>query len=221
MSLEGFTITPEIYAYIDSVASRESQALQQLRERTAQLPQAQMMSSPLVAQFLSLLVELTQARRIIEVGTFTGYGALAMAEKLPPDGQVFCCDVSDEYAGLASDAWAQAGCAEQITLTIAPAKATLNQWQTNPDFVGKVDLAFVDADKVAYPAYYELLLPLLRPRGIIVFDNTLQRGAVAHSEQQTQRVQAIDAFNRFLQSDERVAYSLLPVSDGLSLVVKR
>jgi caffeoyl-CoA O-methyltransferase len=151
------------------------------------------------------------------VGTFTGYSAISIARGLAPDGRLLCCDVNEEWTGIARRYFARAGVAERITLRIAPALETLRALPPTPE----IDLAFIDADKTGYRAYYEELLPRLRPGGVVGFDNVLWNGAVADPTNTTADTQALRALNDFLVTDQRVDIVMLPVADGLTLARKR
>jgi caffeoyl-CoA O-methyltransferase len=167
---------------------------------------------------LQLMVRLTGARYVVEVGTFTGYSALAIARALPDDGRLLCCDVSDEWTAVARRYWEEAGVASKITLRIAPAADTLAALPSGDD--EPIDLAFIDADKTGYAAYYAELVPRLRPNGVILVDNTLWSGRVAGADDDADTV-AIRAFNDMVAADARVESYILPVADGVSLIRKR
>jgi predicted O-methyltransferase YrrM len=168
---------------------------------------------------MALLVKLIGARRTIEIGTFTGYSALAVALALPEDGRVLACDVSREYTDTARNYWRKAGVEHKIDLRIAPALDTLDALIAQHES-GNFDFAFIDADKTGYDGYYERCLTLLRQGGLIVVDNVLWSGSVARDAQDADTA-ALQAFNRKLHADERVDLSLLPIADGLTLARKR
>jgi caffeoyl-CoA O-methyltransferase len=157
------------------------------------------------------------ARRAVEVGTFTGYSAISIARGLAPDGHLLCCDVNEEWAAIARRYFARAGLAERITLRIAPALETLRRLPPAPE----IDLVFIDADKTNYRAYYEELLPRLRPNGLIIFDNVLWMGHVIDATDTSESTEAIRTLNDVLLRDERVDVVMLPVSDGITLARKR
>ncbi|EST21817.1 hypothetical protein N566_27085 [Streptomycetaceae bacterium MP113-05] len=167
--------------------------------------------------FLGMLVGLTDARLVVEVGTFTGYSALCMARALPADGRLIACDVSEEWTGIARRYWERAGVADRIDLRIAPAADTLRALPAEEN----VDFAFIDADKTGYPVYYEELVTRLRPGGLIALDNTLQGGRVVDPAENGDSVVAIRAVNDTITADQRVESVLLPVRDGVTLVRKR
>jgi caffeoyl-CoA O-methyltransferase len=167
--------------------------------------------------FLAMLVGLTRARLVVEVGTFTGYSSLCMARALPADGRLIACDVSEEWTSLARRYWERAGVDDRIDLRIAPAAETLRALPTEEH----VDFAFIDADKTGYPVYYEELVTRLRPGGLIALDNTLQGGRVVDPEEDDASVAAIREINDTITADPRVESVLLPVRDGVTLVRKR
>ncbi|WAG77474.1 class I SAM-dependent methyltransferase [Metapseudomonas furukawaii] len=205
-----------LYGYLLEVSLRESPLLARLREETLALPMARWQVAPEQGQFLALLVKLIGARRILEVGTFTGYSALCMAAELPEDGRLLCCDLPGDYNAIARRYWAEAGVAERIELRLGPALDTL---ATLAD--GAFDLAFIDADKANYPVYLEEALRLVRPGGLILFDNVLWSGRVLEVEPESEDTRTIQALNRALRDDVRVDLSLLPLGDGLTLCRKR
>jgi predicted O-methyltransferase YrrM len=213
-------ISDELAAYVLKVGTREPDILVRLREETAALPQHGMQIAPEEGAFLAMLVELTGARRCIEIGTFTGYSSLAVARALPDDGRLVCCDVSEEWSSLARKYWDEAGVAGKIDLHVAPAVETLDQLLAS-DQEATYDLAFVDADKSGYDGYYERLMRLVRPGGLIVFDNTLWGGEVLDEDTQDKDTRAIRALNTKLEGDERISLCLLPIADGVTLARRR
>ena len=164
--------------------------------------------------FMTMLVQLLQPRFAVEVGTFTGYSALAVARALPPGGRLLCCDVSEEWTAIARSHWQRAGVADRIDLRIAPALETLRGLP--PDSL--IDFAFIDADKANYINYYEELLRRLSPRGVILVDNVLWGGGVAVAGQDDPTTEALRAFNAHAAADSRSQVALLPVGDGLTVV---
>jgi caffeoyl-CoA O-methyltransferase len=209
-----------LYNYLLSVSLREPDVLQQLREETARLPMAMMQIAPEQGQFMALLVQLLNARKTLDVGVFTGYSSLCVALALPPDGKIVACDVNEDYTAIARPYWESAGVADKIDLRIAPALETLDNLLASGQ-AGTFDFAFIDADKENYEGYYERSLQLIRPGGLIAIDNVLWSGRVAKPQVQDADTQAIRAFNNKLHHDERVNLSLVPVSDGLTLALKR
>ncbi len=210
-------VSDELAAYVVKVGSREPDVLARLREETAALPQRNMQIAPEQGAFLALLVELIGARRCIEVGTFTGYSSTAVALALPGDGRLVCCDVSEEWTAVAKRYWQDAGVADKVELRLGHAAETLDQLLVDGE--GAYDLAFVDADKTGYDGYYERLLRLLRPGGLMVLDNTLRQGRVLDPDDEDTR--AIHALNEKLSSDDRITLCLLPVADGVTLALRR
>ena len=167
-----------------------------------------------------MLVRLIGVRRAVEVGTYTGYSALAVALAMPADGRLICCDVNAETTKVAREHWVKAGVADKIDLRIAPALATLDTLLAGKE-AGQFDMAFIDADKTNYDAYYERCLRLLRIGGLILIDNVLWGGAVADPGDREASTQVIRALNAKIQADERVDMCLLPIGDGLTLARKR
>lgn len=218
MSSNALNVTPELLAYVRRVGVREPDVLRRLREETARLPQAQMQIAPEQGAFLALLMRLMGARRTLEVGTFTGYSSTWVALALPDDGRIVCCDVSREWTDVASRSWADAGVADKITLRLGPATETLRSLLADGE-AGGFDFAFIDANKNDYDAYYEACLRLVRPGGLIVLDNTLRDGRVLDPQNDDDR--AIAALNEKIIGDERVDVAMLPMVDGLTLVIVR
>lgn len=211
---------PSLYAYLQSISAEESFYLAQLRRETAHLPGAPMQISPEQAQFLGLLISLTGAKQVLEIGVFRGYSALAMALQLPPDGRIIACDQDPNATAIAKEYWQKAGVAEKISLRLGPALATLEQLtQSKP--LPEFDLIFIDADKRNYPRYYEIGLNLLRRGGLMVIDNVLWHGKVAEANPQESQTQVLQQFNRDLTRDERVRISVIPLGDGMTLAVKK
>lgn len=209
-----------VYDYLLAVSLREPKVFAELRQETAKLPNSNMQISPEQGQFMALLVELIGAKKTLEIGVFTGYSALAVAAALPEDGKVVACDVNKEWTDMAQKYWQKAGVRHKIDLHIAPANETLDQLLAKGE-EGSYDFAFIDADKTGYDAYYERCLKLLRRGGLIAIDNVLQDGRVADPAANDNNTQAIRALNEKLHGDARVSISLVPISDGLTLVRKR
>src|SRR5688572_6741545 len=219
MSLRTLSIDDRLFDYVLAHSAREHTALAALREATRSHPHAGMQIGADQGQLMALLVKLLGARRTIEVGTFTGYSALAVALALPDDGRVLACDVSDEYTRIGRPFWRQAGVEHKIELVLASALATLDARLAAGE-TGAYDFAFIDADKSNYDGYYERCLALLRSGGLIALDNTLWNGAVARPAKDADTA-ALQALNDKLQRDERVDHVLLTVGDGLTLARKR
>lgn len=220
MSNRTITMTDALYDYLLQVSLREPPVLRRLRAVTSRRPHAGMQISPEQGQFMALLVGLIGARRCIEVGTFTGYSSISVALALPPRGRIICCDVSEDYTSIARKFWREAGVDKKIELRLAPAKQTLDDLLRKGQ-AGKFDFAFIDADKENYGAYYERVLKLLRPGGLVAIDNVLWGGSVLDPKDQSVDTKAIRAFNKKLKSDKRVSLSLVPIGDGLTLARKR
>lgn len=212
-------LTDRLYNYALKVSLREPAVMRRLRAETARLPERRMQTAPEEAQFLGLLVELIGAKRVLEVGTFTGYSALAMALALPKDGRLVACDISESFTAIARRCWKKAGVVDKITLELGPALKTLDRLIASD--AGAFDLAFIDADKANYARYYERVLTLLKPGGLVAIDNVLWGGRVADARVRDRDTAAIRALNRKLHKDRRVSLSLLPIADGLTLARKR
>src|SRR5688572_22776901 len=172
MSTRTVSLDDRLYDYLLAVSVREPRVLAELREETAKLPSAGMQISPEQGQFMRLLAELIGARRTLEIGVFTGYSALCVAQALPPDGELIACDVSEEYTSIARRYWQRAGLDQRIRLELGPALSTLDR-RIAAGEGGSYDFAFIDADKENYHAYYERCLQLLRQGGLIAIDNVL------------------------------------------------
>ena len=209
-----------VHAYIERLGYHEPPILARLREETASHPQAQMQIAPEQGVLLALLVELIGARRCLEIGTFTGYSSLAVALALPPDGTVVCCDVSDEFTSVARRYWAEAGIAGRMDLRIGPAVATLDALLAD-GAAGTFDLAFIDADKRGYPAYWARCLALVRPGGVIAIDNVLRHGLVAEPAAGGPDLEAIRETNELVAAEPGVRHLLLGISDGMTIARKR
>jgi predicted O-methyltransferase YrrM len=210
----------DVYRYVLECSSREPEVLARLRAVTAELPEAEMQIGPEQGQLMALLVRLIGARRCIEIGTYTGYSALAVALALPDDGSVIACDVSAEWANVGRPFWREAGVEARIDLRIQPAAKTLDELLARNEH-GRFDFAFVDADKGGYVDYYEKLLELLRPGGLIAVDNTLAVSKAPIVRQNTVTAKALRAFNDHVHRDERVDLALLTIGEGLTLLRKR
>jgi caffeoyl-CoA O-methyltransferase len=215
---KSFLLTAELHRYLLAHATPVDAIQQRLIDRTAELGSlAGMQIAPEQGAFMTLLTTLVGARRAVEVGTFTGYSALAIARGLPDDGLLLCCDVSEEWTSIGAAAWADAGVAEKIELVIAPAVDTLRALPAEETF----DLAFIDADKPSYPLYYEEILTRLRPNGVILVDNVLWSGEVIKADASDDNTVALREFNDLVAADSRVESVILPISDGITLIRKR
>lgn len=220
MSKQTIGLDNQLYDYLLSASLREPDILRQLRQETANLPNAMMQIAPEQGQFMALLVQLMGATKTLEVGVFTGYSSLSVALALPPEGKIIACDVSEEYTSVARRYWQAAGVADKIDLRLAPAIDTLEQLLAEGQ-AGTFDFAFIDADKNNYEGYYERSLQLVRPGGLIAIDNVLWSGRVADSQDRDKSTQSIRNLNNKLHHDERVTLSLVPIADGLTLALKR
>ncbi len=199
MTKQTWGLDASLYDYYQAIAFRERDILKELRQATSQLPMANMQIAPEQGQFMALLVQLTGARKILEIGVFTGYSslALALALALPPQGRILGCEISAEYAAIARQFWQKAGVSEKIDVLLGPAVTSLEQLLANGE-QESFDLAFIDANKSDYDQYYELSLQLVRPGGLILIDN----------------------LNAKLHQDLRISLSLVPIGDGLTLALK-
>jgi len=215
------TFLPEpLEQYLFDVLSPRTAVQERLRTETQGLPQAGMQIGPDQGLFLGLLVRMLDARRVVEVGTFTGYSALAMAMALPPGGRVLCCDISQEYTAIARRYWKEAGVENRIELRLGPARETLTGVLA-AEGPASQDLAFIDADKTGYDVYYELCLQLVRPGGIIAIDNVLWSGKVADPAVKDADTAALRALNLKIRDDQRVDAVVLTVGDGLTLARRK
>jgi caffeoyl-CoA O-methyltransferase len=208
------------YEYLLAHSLREHPQLAALRAETASHPRVNMQIAPEQGQFMQMLVRLTGARRAIEVGVFTGYSSLAVMLAMPGDARLLALDVSEEYTAVARRHWRAAGVADRIELVIAPARDTLDARLAAGE-AGTYDFAFIDADKTSYREYYERLLQLVRPGGLVVVDNTLWSGEVANPDNREADTRALREFNDALHADARIDLALLPVGDGLTLARRR
>ena len=219
MSIRNVYIDDNIYDYILNNSLRDLPILEKLREETRKMPEGRMQISSDQGQFMALLVRLMGAKKIVEVGTFTGYSTLVMALSLPENGQIVACDISEEYTKVARRFWQEAGISDKIMLRLGLAEETLADVLSNGG-AGTFDMAFIDADKENYMVYYEKCLELLRPGGLILVDNVLWSGKPANPDEIDNDTVAIREFNIAIHKDERVDLSLLPVGDGLTLARK-
>jgi caffeoyl-CoA O-methyltransferase len=214
-----FRLAVELHEYLGAHGTPPDEILRELTQATHDKAggMAIMQVAPEQGSFMSLLTAAIGARRVIEVGTFTGYSALCIARALPEDGLLLCCDVSEEWTAVGRPFWERAGVADRIDLRIAPAIETLRALPTDADW----DMAFIDADKTGYLDYYEEILTRLRPNGLILVDNVLWMGAVIDPEKNDEQTQAIRKFNDHVAADPRVDRVMLPISDGLTIARKR
>ena len=220
MSVRTVLLPDDVYQYLQSASVREPEVLGRLRAETANRPEAEMQISPEQGQFMGLLVRLIGAVRCIEVGTYTGYSALAVALALPGNGRVTACDVSEEWTSIGRRFWREAGVEARIDLRIQPALKTLDELLAAGE-QGRFDFAFIDADKGNYHGYYERLLQLVRTGGLIAVDNTLAVSGTTVNRKDGPIFQALRDFNERVHRDERVDLSMVPIGEGLTLLRKR
>lgn len=219
MSNRTLSIDDRIYDYLLSVSVDESELLSQLRDETQQVEWSVMQISPEQGQFMSLLVRLLNAKRALEIGTYTGYSSICIANALTDGGELVCCDDSAEWTAVAKKYWQLAGLEDKIKLHLQDAATTL-QTLLDEGAAGSFDFIFIDADKQNYQLYYEQSLKLLRQGGLIAIDNTLWSGSVADPDNMEPGTRAIRQFNTMIKQDKRVTKSMVPIGDGLTLVHK-
>lgn len=210
-------MTHGLYDYMLDIALREHPVLTKLREKTAELPIGSMQVAPEEGQFLQFLVRILRAQKVLELGTFTGYSALAMALALPEEGRLITCDRSENWTKNAHLYWEEAQVSEKIELVLAPALDTL-QKLLQGGHGGTFDFIFIDADKTNYIAYYEYALQLIKPTGLIAIDNIFWEGDVINPLNQDAQTREIRALNTLIKEDTRVNVSLIPIGDGLFLI---
>ncbi len=210
----------EIYDYMARISVREPDTLKQLRAETAKDEMSRMQIAPEQGQFMALLVRLMGAKKAIEIGTFTGYSSICMAQALPDDGKLICCDINEEWTAVARRYWEKTGVDHKIDLQLRNAQETLKQLLQD-GHEGTFDFAFIDADKERYDYYYEACFKLIRPGGLITIDNVLYSGRVADDSEQDAETVAIRQLNEKLKDDLRIDLSLVPIADGLTLARKR
>lgn len=213
-----FTVmTPELHRYAMDHSSTD-EVLEALGAETESLGGvSEMQMAPEQAAFTTLLVRSIGAKRALEIGTFTGYGSIAIARGLSGDGTLVTCDVSEEWTEIARRHWKAAGLEERIDLRIAPAIETLRSLPDSEPF----DFAFIDADKVSYPDYYDEAMRLLRPGGVIAVDNVFRAGEVVDETDDNESVRAIRAVNDTIRADDRVICAMIGVADGIMLALKQ
>lgn len=219
MSSRTLQLTDQLYDYLLSVSLREPAVMKELWQVSSKLPAGVMVISPEQAQFIQLLIQLMGAKKTLEVGTFTGYSALAVALALPEDGQLITCDIDAQVTTIAQEYWQRAGVGNKIKLHLAPALDTLDQLLVNGE-AGSFDFVFIDGDKKNYPNYYEKALQLLRTGGLVAIDNVLWSGKVADQDINDDSTCTIRQLNAAIKDDQRVSISMLPLGDGLTLARK-
>lgn len=210
-------LTPALYEYMLDVSLREHPVLKAIREDTSAMDLAHMQVAPEQAQFMQMLIRLIGAKHVLELGTFTGYSALAMSLALPEDGQIITCDINLEWTKKTRSFWRDAQQDNKIQLRIGPALETLYSL-LNEGWEQKFDFIFIDADKTNYLNYYELALKLINPRGLIAIDNVFWGGKVINADEVNGQTREIKKLNELIKNDSRVNVSLLPIADGLFLV---
>jgi predicted O-methyltransferase YrrM len=220
MSRTTIQIDEALNDYLRDISVRETEVMTDLRERTAEMEAANMQISSEQGALMTLLVELMGVGRAVEIGTFTGYSALCIARAMPDDGELICCDVDEEWTSIAQDYWKEAGLDDRIRLELRPALETLEALIDDGEAEG-FDFAFVDADKENYVDYYDRCMTLVRPGGLLAFDNVLWGGSVVDPEDDDASTRAIRRLNETIADDPRVTPSMVPIGDGLLLARKR
>ncbi|MEL0328789.1 MAG: class I SAM-dependent methyltransferase, partial [Deltaproteobacteria bacterium] len=220
MSTKTILMDDQLLEYLRQNSVREPDVLQELREETQKLPHSGMQISPEQGQLMAMLVKLVNARKIVEIGTFTGYSSTVMALAMPEDSQLIAFDISEEYTRTARRFWKKAGVDQRVKLVLGNAKESLKDFLQAGE-QESVDLAFIDADKSSYAEYYECCLKLIRPGGLILVDNVLWSGQVADASNHDKDTEALRIFNAALSSDQRVDLCMVPIGDGLTIARKR
>ena len=220
MSAKTILMDDQLLEYLRKNSLREPDVLRELREETQKLPNSGMQISPEQGQLMAMLVKLVNARKIVEIGTFTGYSSTVMALAMPEDSQLIAFDISEEYTRTARIFWKKAGVDQRVKLVLGNAKESLKDFLQAGE-QESVDLAFVDADKSSYAEYYECCLKLIRPGGLILVDNVLWSGQVADASNHDKDTEALRIFNAALSSDQRVDLCMVPIGDGLTIARKR
>ena len=220
MSTKTILMDDQLLEYLRQNSVREPDVLQELREETQKLSNSGMQISPEQGQLMAMLVKLVNARKIVEIGTFTGYSSTVMALAMPEDSQLIAFDISEEYTRTARIFWKKAGVDQRVKLVLGNAKESLKDFLQAGE-QESVDLAFIDADKSSYVEYYECCLKLIRPGGLILVDNVLWSGQVADASNHDKDTEALRIFNAALSSDQRVDLCLVPIGDGLTIARKR
>ena len=220
MSTKTILMDDQLLEYLRQNSVREPDVLQELREETQKLSNSGMQISPEQGQLMAMLVKLVNARKIVEIGTFTGYSSTVMALAMPEDSQLIAFDISEEYTRTARIFWKKAGVDQRVKLILGNAKESLKDFLQAGE-QESVDLAFIDADKSSYAEYYECCLKLIRPGGLILVDNVLWSGQVADASNHDKDTEALRIFNAALSSDQRVDLCMVPIGDGLTIARKR
>ena len=220
MLTKTFLFPDHLAEYVGKTWVREPDILRRLREETSTMPEAGFQIGAEQAMFMQMLVKLMGAKKVLELGVFTGYSSLAVALALPDDGEIVACDISPEYTAVARRYWQEAGVADRIDLRLGPAVETLD-WLIAQGESESFDFAFIDADKPSYEAYYERTLQLIRPGGLIALDNVLQNGRITDHASEDVGVQTMRRLNAALLEDDRIDLCLVPIADGVTLAMKR
>jgi predicted O-methyltransferase YrrM len=220
MAKHKYLASEEITEYICSVSAPEHPILRKCREETSSLPQARMQLGAEQAPLFRVLLGLLKAKKTLEIGVFTGYSSTLTALSLPQDGRLIACDMSEEFTRKARQYWREANVEGKIELRLGSAIETLRDLIEDHQ-AGTFDFAFIDAEKTEYDTYYELSLELLRPGGLILFDNMLRGGRVVDENSLEPDVRAVQILNKKLAQDERVVTALLPITDGMTLAFKK
>ncbi|MDX3970288.1 MAG: class I SAM-dependent methyltransferase [Bradyrhizobium sp.] len=210
----------EIRQYAVEFGTRQTEVQRKLREETLALPEGNMVTSPPAGQLLAFLMKAIGAKRVLEIGTYTGYSALAMALALPPDGRLVTLDASEEWTAIARGYWRKAGVTDRVALKLGDAIASLERL-VGDEGEGAFDFIYIDADKENYDTYYEYSLRLIRPAGLICFDNVFWGRSVADPQDHSSETVAMRRLNVKIRDDERVDMSMLPLGDGMTLVRRR
>jgi len=218
MSKITIPLTPQTYAYVQEWGYREPEILKSLRDYNDTLPGHHMRIAPEIGQFLSFLIHLKKVKQVLELGTFRGYSTLWMALALPEDGSLITCDLDSHAYQTACPFWREAGVLSKIKFHEGPALATLNTLQDQGCFF---DLIFIDADKKNYPEYYQRSLSLLSPEGMIAIDNTLGYQGAYLPQATSPAARSIDELNRTIYQDSTLIFSMLPIGDGVTLIMKK
>ena len=220
MSIKTINMKKTLYKYYQDHCIQEAAILRELRLKTASLPMGHMQSSPEQAQLMQLIVQLMNAKKALDIGTFTGYSALSIALAMPADANIISCDVDAESTQIAQTFWRRAGVTEKIDLMLQPALHTLDELLANGE-ENSFDYILIDADKANYPQYYEKALKLIRVGGLIAIDNVLWNGKVADNTVTDASTETIRQLNQMIHQDERVMMSVVPIGDGVTLAMKK
>ena len=219
MSARPTTLTDALHDYLLAHGVRESAVMRRLREETARHEMGRMQISPEQGALMALMAQSIGARRALEIGVFTGYSALVVADAMGAEGRLTALDINADYTEIARRFWAEAGLAERIELRLGDARDSLAALRAD-GLDGSYDFAFIDADKSGYDTYYEQCLALVRPSGLILLDNTFYMGRIAEPKRWQESGAVVDALNKKIKGDERVTMVMLPIGDGLTICRK-